>query len=290
MTLDEEERLQKMGHLNKVAENLQSDTLEERLYLQLNTWKKIAGFFTLAFFGFFVVVTLAVTFPFDGADDVVGITFLAVMIGSVVTWGVQRKRSTRIQREYIRRQYFLSLSTMEGEGETVLEKFMDLAINVFPPLKQRAKKYGFSKEWWLEDTKKKGEIKYDISVKVSFGLVSGWFLVKRFDKAVTFDDIKNLYIKDASERKRENILRIVVIAKDYDKSFFTDEFEEQMKDLLFNTARKSSTKKTEKYVNELKMKGQYENTRQSRLESPDRDPMDLLIEKESGFSPLWLDS
>ena len=81
-----------------------------------------------------------------------------------------------------------------------------------------------------------------------------------------------------------------VYAKDYDKSFFTEEFEEQMKDLLFNTARKSSTEKTEKYVNELKMKGQYENTRQSRLESPDRDPMDLLIEKENGFSPLWLDS
>ena len=279
-----------MGHLNKITDNLQSDTLEERLYLQLNMWKKTAGIFTLAFFGFFVVVVFTLTFPFDGQDDVVGFTFLAVMIGSLLAWGVQRKRSSRIQREYIRRQYFLSLSTMEGEGETVLEKFMDLAINVFPPLKQRAKKYGFSKEWWLEDTKKKGEIKYDISVKVSFGLVSGWFLVKRFDKVVTFDDIKNLYIKDASEGKRENILRIVAIAKDYDKSFFTDEFEEQMKDLLFNTARKSSTKKTEKYVNELKMKGQYENTRQSRLESPDRDPMDLLIEKESGFSPLWLDS
>ena len=279
-----------MGHLNKVAENLQSDTLEERLYLQLNSWKKLAGFFTLSFFGFFLVVVFTVTFPFDGKDDVVGLTFIAVLVGSLLAWGVQRKRSTRIQREYIRRQYFLSLSTMEGEGETVLEKFMDLAINVFPPLKQRAKKYGFNKEWWLEDTKKKGEIKYDISVKVSFGLVSGWFLVKRFDKVVTFDDIKNLYIKDASEGKRENILRIVAIAKDYDKSFFTDEFEEQMKDLLFNTARKSSTEKTEKYVNELKMKGQYENTRQSRLESPDRDPMDLLIEKENGFSPLWLDS
>ena len=142
----------------------------------------------------------------------------------------------------------------------------------------------------MEDTKKKGEVKYDISVKVSFGLVSGWFLVKRFDKVVTFDDIKNLYIKDASEGRREHILRIIVIAKDYDKSFFTDEFEEQMKDLLFNTGRKPSTEKFEKYVNELKTKGQYENTRQGRLESPDRDPMDLLIEKENGFSPLWLDS
>ena len=32
-----------MEHLNKVTENLQSDTLEERLYLQLNNWKKIVG-------------------------------------------------------------------------------------------------------------------------------------------------------------------------------------------------------------------------------------------------------
>ena len=88
-----------MGHLNKITDNLQSDTLEERLYLQLNNWKKIAGLFTVAFFGFFVVVTLTVIFPFDGADAVVGLTFLSVLFGCLLVWGVQRKRSSSIQRE-----------------------------------------------------------------------------------------------------------------------------------------------------------------------------------------------
>ena len=167
---------------------------------------------------------------------------------------------------------------MEGEGETTLEKFMDLAIRVFPSLKQAARKYGFNRDWWLKETKKRGEVKYDISVSVSSALRPTWFLVKRFDKTVTFDDIKELYMKDPAERKKTNILRIVAIAKDYDQSFFTDEFEEQMKDMLFNQRREGiiTIARTDK------------GKREAKLKHPDSVQMDLLVEHENGFSPLWL--
>ena len=140
---------------------------------------------------------------------------------------------------------------------------------------------GFSKDWWLEETKKRGEVKYDISVSVSSALRKTWFQVKRFDKTVTFDDIKNLYMIDPAERKKSNILRIVAIAKDYDQSFFTDDFEEQMKDLLFGPIDLS--KKTWKMQGE----GKYKQIREENIKNFSRK-LDLIIEHENGFSPLWL--
>ena len=222
---------------------------------------------------------------YGALDILVGASFFSLMIGSIIGWEIQRRRSRSIQNEYERRQYSLVLLTMQGEGETSLEKFMDLAIRVFPPLKQAARKHGFSKDWWLEETKKRGEVKYDISVSVSSALRKTWFLVKRFDKTVTFDDIKNLYMRDPSERKKSNILRIVVIAKDYDQSFFTDEFEEQMKELLYTTTGTDS-----RISDKMKKDGkfdEYKHLRKERVKYHSTE-LDLLIEHENGFSPLWL--
>lgn len=267
-------------HENKFAANLQMDSLEERLYLHLNRWKKTAGLILVAWFGFifFTIFAASVKTSFEP----VAVGLVLILFGSFFAWEVQRRRSRSIQNEYERRQYFLILSSMEGEGETPLEKFMDLAIRVFPSLKQVARKHGFSKDWWLEETKKRGETKYDIAVRGKRGVIfPTWFLVKRFDKTVTFADIANLYVE--ASRKR-NILRIVVIAKVYDQSFFTDEFEGKMKELLFwSTGTGVSKKKLDK----MKKEGTYEDLRQERVKYHSSE-LDLLIEHENGFSPLWL--
>ena len=144
MPLDEEERPQKVERLNKVTTDLQTDSLEERLYLGLNRWKKTAGYIVIVWMCFFIFVLISVDFPeSETKHQVVGLAFVAVMFGSIFGWASAQRRSQYIQHEYERRQYSLVLLTMEGEGETVLEKFMDIAIRVFPPLKQVARKHGF---------------------------------------------------------------------------------------------------------------------------------------------------
>ena len=84
--------------------------------------------------------------------------------------------------------------------------------------------------------------------------------------------------------KKRNILRIVAIAKDYDQSFFTDEFEGQMKELLFKS---TGTVISKKMLNEMKKEGTYEDLRHERVKY-EGALLDLLIEHENGFSPLWL--
>ena len=159
---------------------------------------------------------------------------------------------------------------------------MDLAVRVFPSLKQVARKHGFSKDWWLEETKKRGDTRYDIAIRGKRGVIfPTWFLVKRFEKTVTFADIHILYLE---AMKKRNILRIVVIAKDYDVSFFTDEFEEQMKELLFTS---TGTGVSKKKLNKMKKEGTYEDLRHERIKY-NADLFDLLVEHENGFSPLWL--
>jgi len=200
----------------------------------------------------------------------------------MIIFNSQRSKGAKIQSEYERRQYFLVLSSMEAVGANTLERFMDLVIHVFPEIKKNARKHGFKKDWWMEETTRTNDDKYDISISHKSGFATAWLVVKKFDSKVTFDDIKKLYMKDHTERKRRHI-RIVAIAKEYDESFYTDEFEEKMKDLLFIQSRKSSVN-IDKFKKDNKAK--YEEEREERLTGDVE--IDLLIERKEGFSPLWL--
>ena len=270
------------------SEKNYKNSLEEELYLHLDGWKGTSSMILLCFFGFFCVVVGLGMFPFEGYEDAIAIVFFAAIGISIVKWNWQRKKSRNIQNQYERRQYFLILSTMEGEGKNTLEKFMDIAIRVFPPLKKEAQKHAFKKDWWLDETKREdaGENKYDIITSHRIGFAKVWFVVKRFDKTVTFDDITNVWMKDKREQDRRPI-RIVIIAKDYDPKFFTNELDEKMKDLLFYQKRERS-KRSEKTITNLKKKNKYEKMRTERMNNPDKIGIDLLIEKEYGFTPLWL--
>jgi hypothetical protein len=176
---------------------------------------------------------------------------------------------------------------MEAIGANTLERFMDLVIHVFPEIKKNARKYDFKKDWWMAETARTSDNKYDISTSYKSGLATGWLVVKKFDSKVTFDDIKELYIKDDAEKERNNI-RIVAIAKEYDESFYTDEFEGKMKDLLFIQNRKKSPDLMIPRWKKKYSEAEYEKEREKRISNPDSVIMDLLIESEGGFSPLWL--
>ena len=136
---------------------------------------------------------------------------------------------------------------------------------------------------YLGDALKKRVIPLAESLKSNFTLSCD--VEKKEDVVKTFDDIKNLYMRDPAERKKSNILRIVAIAKDYDQSFFTDEFEEQMKELLYTTTGTDS-----RISDKMKKDGkfdEYKHLRKERVKYHSRE-LDLLIEHENGFSPLWL--
>ena len=285
MQSDDDDRYSKMEYLNKVNEKIQSDTLEERLYLHLNNWKKTSAFMIFGFFGFFIFVVIITSLPpSEIGYELIGWVFIGLVVFSLVLWDRQRKKGRKIQREYERRQYFLILSSMEVIGENTLERFMDIVIHVFPEIKKKARRHGFEKDWWIEETRRTNDNKYDISISHKSGFATAWLVVKKFESKVSFDDIKKLYERDYGERKRKNI-RIVAIAKEYDESFYTDEFEEQMKDLLFIQNRKNLTN-----IGKLKENNKinYKEEREERITHPDSVIVDLLIESKEGFSPLWL--
>jgi hypothetical protein len=290
---DEEERYQKMGHLNKVAEDLQSDSLDERLYNQLSQMRWLAwisGLFMLAILGTWIVgiyfLTDSPPETYDVSDILIVVSFVIILI-FIFLRRKHRREAIKLQNEYIRKSYFLTIQTQEPEGTTTLEKFMDLATNIFPLLKKAKKRSGGEKDWWKKDTESMKEIKYDIATKTS----DGWFLVKNFEKTITFEDVKTLYMKDDSSHvdRKKSIDRIVCIGKKYDKSFFTDDFDQKMTLLLMKTARLiDNDEKTDKFFENLIKTGKIKREQERRLDDPDRVRMDLIIESENGFSILWL--
>lgn len=296
---EEEERYSRMHHLNKVAEDLlasklvQSDSLDERLYNQLSQMRWLAWISGLFMLAILVTWIVGIYFLTDSPPETYGVSDILIFVSFVIILifmflrRKHRREAIELQNEYIRKSYFLTIQTQEPEGTTTLEKFMDLATNIFPLLKKAKKKSGGEKDWWKKDTERMKEVKYDIATKTS----DGWFLVKNFEKTITFEDVRDLFMKDESSHidRKKGIERIVCIGKNYDKSFFTDDFEQKMTFLLAKTARFiDNDDKTDKYFENLIKTGKITSELESKLDDPDRVKMDLIIESKNGFSTLWL--
>ena len=117
-----------------------------------------------------------------------------------------------IQRQFIRQSYLVNFETSVPEGQTKVEKILNEAIHVFPPLKDVQRK----------SHEKQSKIPYKLDHKINGdtidGIVStkkGDFIVKIYDNTVNASHIKNLV--NMLSKSRDKIFRVLCVAKDYDE-------------------------------------------------------------------------
>lgn len=159
-----------------------------------------------------------------------------------------KKEFESIEGQFIRQTYLVNFETSIPEGQNKVEKILNQAIHVFPTLKDVQRK---SKE-------KQTKIPYKIDQHVN-GLAldavvatnKGEFIVKFYEKTVSFSDIQELV--NTLIKSRDRIFRVLCVAKDYDEEIQTNKLVDIMD-------------KMPKYFK-----------------------LDLIFEEENGYSMLWID-
>jgi len=155
------------------------------------------------------------------------------------------------------------------EGKNSLEKFLSIAQNVFPTIKKALKEYSDGKlDWENTYDKLDGKYKFDISLKTDDGL----FLLKYYSDGVKFEDVEKIVdiaIKYYRGSDKE-VLRFVCLSKKFDDIFFSDELNNKMeqlnpsKPIVFKTFL--SKGRSVKWIN-----------------------LDLILERENGYTMIWID-
>jgi len=159
-----------------------------------------------------------------------------------------KKEFESIEGQFIRQTYLVNFETSIPEGQNKVEKILNQAIHVFPTLKDVQRK---SKE-------KQTKIPYKIDQHVN-GLAldavvatnKGEFIVKFYEKTVSFSDIQELV--NALIKSRDRIFRVLCVAKDYDEGVQSNKLVDIMD-------------KMPKYFK-----------------------LDLIFEEDNGYSMLWID-
>ena len=159
-----------------------------------------------------------------------------------------KKEFESIEGQFIRQTYLVNFETSIPEGQNKVEKILNQAIHVFPTLKDVQRK---SKE-------KQTKIPYKIDQHVN-GLAldavvatnKGEFIVKFYEKTVSFSDIQELV--NTLIKSRDRIFRVLCVAKDYDEEVQSNKLVDIMD-------------KMPKYFK-----------------------LDLIFEEENGYSMLWID-
>jgi len=159
-----------------------------------------------------------------------------------------KKEFESIEGQFIRQTYLVNFETSIPEGQNKVEKILNQAIHVFPTLKDVQRK---SKE-------KQTKIPYKIDQHVG-GLAldavvatnKGEFIVKFYEKSVSFSDIQELV--NTLIKSRDKIFRVLCVAKDYDEEVQSNKLVDIMD-------------KMPKYFK-----------------------LDLIFEEENGYSMLWID-
>ena len=159
------------------------------------------------------VVTLYVTQLWLMYGNGVVIALLSFLFIWVTYRGkAHTKEFESIERQFIRQSYLVNFETSVPEGETRVEKILNEAIHVFPPLKeiQRKAKLKQSKIPYKVDQKIEGE-----TIDAIVSTKKGDFIVKFYDKTVNASDLETL-VKLLS-KSRDKIFRVLCVAKDYDE-------------------------------------------------------------------------
>ena len=176
----------------------------------------------------------------------------------IVIWIVTKGRKTHkdlleIHSSFIHRSYVTTFELVRPQGDTRIDRLFNHLSLVFPEV-ERIKKRLDKKNKKFSDIKLVNLVytNYD----KAFVTATGLFLIKIFEKTVTFDDvesvIKELNIHQKIAKASDNhIMRVICLAEKFDSSFENIDYEKFSKRNYYK--------------------------------------IDLISEDEFGYSTIWID-
>ncbi|RDJ31165.1 MAG: hypothetical protein DWQ18_03710 [Crenarchaeota archaeon] len=198
-------------------------------------------------------------FPADGIVTLY-MTQIWLMVGNGIVIGLlsflflwvtyrghsHRKEFESIERQFIRQSYLVNFETSIPEGETRVEKILNQSSLVFPALKE-LQRGEYANSMRVRKDVSVGSEQVDAVVSTK----KGDFIVKFYDKQVTFDDLSSLC--SALAKGRSRVFRVLCIAKDFDDDLQSNKLVDLMDSI------------------------------------PKYFKLDLIFEEEQGYSMLWID-
>lgn len=134
-----------------------------------------------------------------------------------------KKKLDTIMSNYIRQAYLVNFETVMPKGKTKQQKFFNIALTVFPELKEKydmtrkkGKKYEYDKK------KKIGKYYFDLLFDTSEGKTGVMFF-----ESLTFEELKK-FIDNVKTHFDHEGDRIICVSKKYDEFFETKEFEDRL--------------------------------------------------------------
>ena len=258
----------------KHAQNGPSLSLPQQAYVLASSLRSII--FTLAIFLIFTICYFSLGILVD--DPLLFLLLVMVVISPFLIFTLIKTRRfykelNAWNEQYLESSYTLIFDTTVPKGSTTGEKILSLASLIFPQLRQDYLDYYYTtnfvklffKKRFTDSWEKKirASLNYKVNreyhLDVALKTLEGYFIIKDFgDNVVSVKDIKDLIVtisdKFRNKYRRLDVLRMIVVAKDYDPPFFNRESLEQ----LFNTELKSKLK------------------------------IDLIVQEEVGYTVLWV--
>jgi len=228
-------------------------TLEERMHLQIRdharTLKKSNSVFGLIFFISILITIMALdnaAYLEDGLTeeeeisliaDAESLIYLAVMLLVILSgllvfgWIYGKKQGKKLEElvdGFIRKSYLINFETAVPKGSTRVEKILNVALKVFPELKEtekKAKQKG--KQMHYELNKEVGDFVYELSLKTK----SDELFLVIFLEEQSFDELKAI-VKNTNKKFGKNkIFRLICVGTDFTQVFTDHSAEEIMDDL-----------------------------------------------------------
>ncbi len=158
------------------------------------------------------------------------ILLVMIMLGGMIIWwilkgGTIHKRMNQIKRQYTTQAYYFTLQT-SLHGDNIVEDFFDIALEIFPEIKDEEiksiQKTGNELEIQSTIIEKHGNYELDIEQPTK----EGHFLVKNFQSPkVSFNEVEGLVKIVKDEYGKDKLLRLVCLAKSFDRSII-EKYEE----------------------------------------------------------------
>ena len=228
-------------------------TLEERMHLQIRdrarTLKKSNSVSVIIFLLIIFVTILAwdnATYLEDGLteeekifliEDTDTLKYLALILlvivgGLIVFETINGKKQRKILEElvdgFIRKSYLINFETAVPKGSTRVEKILNVALKVFPELKEtekKAKQKG--KQIHYELNKEVGDFVYELSLKTK----SGELFLVIFLEEQTFEELEAIVKNTNKKFEKNKIFRLICVGTDFTQVFTDHSVEEIMDDL-----------------------------------------------------------
>lgn len=213
----------------------------------------------------------------DGIDAIKTISILAIIFGigicvilfsGMFIFGFLYKRSetlktiSSIHNTLIHKLYFINFEHVSSTGNSRLEKLINHLGLVFPEIQKKLTKLEKKQktiDWFQKHQKFSKKINFLNDYDLFFRTTMGLFVIKIFDKPVTFEDLENITKQLHNHNITTKIIgssqveRVIILSKSYDD--------------LFNTPN------IDKKMNSLKHDFNF----------------DLILEDEDGYTIIWVD-